>query len=312
MAVRELARTRRVPAHTGRVLTALMVATAVGVSVTVPLLTIPKLPQFSPWPVLAGLVPWMVGKYVLCPLRWHAISESGRSRRWHLATYAEAELIGLLTPGHIGADAWRVKRLKGTGMPVGSGAAEVALDRLIGAIGLVGFVAFAASTLPMEMALTAFGLAAAGVLVIAVIHRIRPSWIPRRPLPPPRRLAQHLALSVAYQATIVALLLGTLGATGHSVSPLEALGAFGASQLAAAVPGPQGASPRDGALVVALMALGVPWNAALSAVTLKAMLAWAPGVLLGGACLIAARRYHRSDAGRPALPVPPAPTALPA
>jgi hypothetical protein len=57
------------------------------------------------------------------------------------------------------------------------------------------------------------------------------------------------------------------------------------------VPGPQGASPRDGALVVALMALGVPWSAALSAVTLKAMLAWAPGILLGGGCLLLARRY---------------------
>jgi hypothetical protein len=296
MAVREIS--------ARRVVTVLMVIVAVGVSVTVPLVTIPRLPQFSPWPVVAGLVPWIVGKYVLCPLRWHAISQSGRSRRWHLATYAEAELLGLLTPGHVGADAWRVKRLKGTGMPVGSGVAEVALDRLIGAVGLIAFVALAASTLPMEMALSALAAAAAGLAIVAVVRRVRPHWIPRRPLPSPGRIAHHLALSVAYQATIVALLVGTLEATGHRVSPLEALGAFGASQLAAAVPGPQGASPRDGALVLALMALGVPWTAALSAVTLKALLAWAPGILLGGGCLLLARRlhHHRADGTPAALP----------
>ena len=279
---------------------------AVTVSVVVPVLTIPRLPQFSPWPVAAGLVPWIVGKYVLCPLRWHAISESGRPRRWHLASYAESELLGLLTPGHIGADAWRVRRLKGSGMPVASAAAEVALDRLIGAVGLVAFVGCAASALPVSMALTALGLAAAALAAVFAVRRVRPDWIPRRPLPPPRRLAHGLVLSIAYQASIVALLLGTLEATGHGVSPFEAVSAFGASQLAGAVPGPQGASPRDGALVVALMALGVPWSAALSAVTLKAMLAWAPGILLGGGCLLLARRYggtgtRAGAAGAPAV-----------
>ncbi len=289
-------RRRRLPAGTGRVLSAVMVVAAVSVSFGVALTTIPRLPQFSPWPVVAGLVPWIVGKYVLCPLRWHAISESGRSRRWHLVAYAESELLGLLTPGHVGADAWRVKRLRGTGMPVGSAAAEVALDRLVGAVGLIAFVALAASTLPVEMAATAFGLAAAGLLVVLAVRRVRPQWIPRRPLPPFRRLVRGLVLSVAYQTTIVALLIGALEATGHGVTPLEALGALGASQLAGAVPGPQGASPRDGALVVALMALGVPWAAALGAVSLKAMLAWAPGILLGGGCLLVARRYARLHA----------------
>jgi hypothetical protein len=292
-------------AGTRRACTVVMVTVAVAISLVVPVLTIPRLPQFSPWPVVAGLVPWIVGKYVLCPLRWHAISESGCSRRWHLAKYAESELLGLLTPGHVGADAWRVRRLKGTGMPVASAAAEVALDRLIGAVGLVAFVGCAASTLPVSMALTALGLAVAGLAVVFAVRRVRPDWIPRRPLPPLRRLVHGLVLSVAYQATIIALLLGTLEATGHGVSPFAALGAFGASQLAAAVPGPQGASPRDGALVVALMALGVPWSAALSAVTLKALLAWAPGILLGGGCLLLARRYGRAggrpDAAPPAL-----------
>jgi hypothetical protein len=293
---------RKPPAGTRRACAVAVVAVTVAVSMVVSLLTIPRLPQFSPWPVIAGLVPWMIGKYVLCPLRWHAISESGRSRRWHLASYAEAELLGLLTPGHVGADAWRVRRLRGAGMPVGSAAAEVALDRLIGAVGLIAFVGCAASTLPLSMAFTALGLAAAGLATVLTVRLLRPEWIPRRPLPSPRRLLHGLVLSVAYQATIVALLLGTLEATGHGVPPLAALGAFGASQLAGAVPGPQGASPRDGALVIALMALGVPWSAALSAVTLKAMLAWAPGILLGGACLLVARRYGRPEPGAGAAP----------
>jgi hypothetical protein len=305
VAVREPGRKWRIPVGTGRILTGVMALTALTVSIAVPLATIPRLPQFSPWPVVAGLVPWIVGKYVLCPLRWHAISESHRSRRWHLGAYAESELFGLLTPGHVGADAWRVKRLRGTGMPLGSAAAEIALDRLVGAIGLVAFVACAASTLPVSMALTAFGLAAAGLTVVLAVRKVRPQWIPRRPLPPVRRLAHGLVLSVLYQVTIVALLVGTLEATGHGVSPLEALGALGASQLAGAVPGPQGASPRDGALVVALIALGVPWAAALGAVTLKAMLAWAPGILLGGGCLLLARRYRRHE-GLPALTAGPA------
>jgi hypothetical protein len=107
-------------------------------------------------------------------------------------------------------------------------------------------------------------------------------------------------LSAGYQVSIAALLLGTLGATGHTLSPLELLGAFGASQLAGAVPGPNGASPRDGALVVALVAMGIPWVAAAAAVTLKAALAWLPALLLGGASLLVARRAGRRTTLSPA------------
>ena len=39
------------------------------VAIAVPLLTLPSLPQLSWWPALLGLAPWVVGKYVLCPLR---------------------------------------------------------------------------------------------------------------------------------------------------------------------------------------------------------------------------------------------------
>jgi hypothetical protein len=131
----------------------------------------------------------------------------------------------------------------------------VGLDRFVGA------VTFAAA-LPVRMLLAGAGLGAVLVLALLLLWRLRPDWVPRRKLPRPRRLAHGVTLSVAYQASIIILLVGTLAATGHSLSPLRVLGAFGASQLAGALPGPNGVSPRDGALVVALAALGVPWVAA--------------------------------------------------
>jgi glycosyltransferase 2 family protein len=279
----------RVPARLRPPTWALRLA-AVAVAITIPVLTLPRLPHVSWEPVVLGLLPWIVGKYVLCPLRWHALSESGRSRWWHIRAYAESELMGLLTPGHVGADLWRIRRLNRVGMQGSSAVAEVSLDRLVGAIGLAVFVVFAGAALPTRMLLTAFGIAATVLVGVLVLRKVRPSLVPRRRLPRPRQLAHGIVLSMGYQLTICALLLGTVAATGHTLSPLALLGAFGASQLAGAVPGPHGASPRDGALVVALMALGLPWQAALGAVSLKAALAWVPALLLGGVSLLAARR----------------------
>jgi glycosyltransferase 2 family protein len=279
----------RVPAHL-RPPSWVLCVLALAVAIAIPVLTLPQLPHVSWEPVVLGLLPWVVGKYVLCPLRWHALSESGRSRWWHIRSYAESELMGLFTPGHVGADLWRVRRLNGTGMQGSSAVAEVGLDRLVGAIGLAVFVVFAGAALPTRMLITAFGLALAAVLAVLVLRRLRPQLVPRRRLPRPRQLAHGVALSMGYQLTICALLLGTVAATGHTLSPLALLGAFGASQLAGAVPGPHGASPRDGALVVALMALGLPWQAALGAVSLKAALAWLPALLFGGVSLLLARR----------------------
>ena len=129
-----------------------------------------------------------------------------------------------------------------------------------------------------------------------VVRRVRPDLVPRRPLPGPRQLAKGLLLSAAYQLSTAGLLLGTIAATGNSVSPLALLGAFGASQLAGAVPGPNGASPRDGALIVALVGLGVPWAAAAAAVALKAALAWLPALALGGVSLLITHRTLRPAA----------------
>ncbi|MGB8650755.1 MAG: lysylphosphatidylglycerol synthase domain-containing protein, partial [Mycobacteriales bacterium] len=254
------------------------------------------------WPVLLGLLPWVVGKYVLCPLRWHALSESGQPRRWHLRAYAESELMGLMTPGHVGADIWRTKRLTRVGMHAPSAVAEVTLDRLVGAIGLAVFVGVAGAALPTHILLGALALAAGALVVALVVRKYRPDLVPRRELPTPAKVAHGVVLSLGYQLTIGILLFGTVAATGHVLSPLALLGAFGASQVAGALPGPNGASPRDGALVLALMGLGLPWKAALGSVTLMASIAWLPALLLGGVSLLVARRVVSQD--RVALPAP--------
>lgn len=276
----------------------------VAIAVAVPALTLPRLPHVALWPVLFGLVPWVIGKYLLCPLRWRAVTDSDLSRWWHIRAYAESELLGLLTPGHVGADLWRIRRLNRTGLSGADSLASVGLDRLVGAIGLAAFVAFAGSALPLRMLAIALGFSVAVIAAALVLRHLRPELLPRRPLPPPRMLAHALMLSAGYQLTTAALLLGTVAATGYQLSPLALLGAFGASQLAGAIPGPHGASPRDGALVVALVALGVPWVAAAAAVTLKASLAWLPALALGGISLIVTRRVLRSSAPQGAAVVP--------
>jgi uncharacterized membrane protein YbhN (UPF0104 family) len=153
------------------------------------------------------------------------------------------------------------------------------------------------------MALVAAAVTAIGVVAVIVVRLVRPELLPHRPLPPPRRLAEGLVLSALYQLTLAALLMGTVDATGHDLSPLAVLGAFGVSQVAGVVPGPNGASPRDGALVAALMALGIPLAAALAAVAVKAVIAWAPALALGGTSLLLARRALRRS---PAEVVTPA------
>lgn len=266
----------------------------IAVSVIIPAVTLPRLPEVTLWPVLLGLAPWVIGKYFLCALRWRVLTGAGLTRRWHLRAYAESELLGLLTPGHVGADVWRIHRLSRRGIGRADAVASVGLDRFVGGVGLLICVGFAGAALPLRMMLIVLGAGAVAVAAALVLRKVRPDLMPSRSLPRPRQLAHALLLSAAYQLSIAGLLLGTVAATGHTLSLLAVLGAFGASQLAGAVPGPHGASPRDAALVVALAALGVPWGAATGAVALKAAVAWAPALVLGGVSLLLTRRARRA------------------
>lgn len=268
----------------------LVLGAAILVTLVVPVLTLPQLPQFRPWPAVLGLLPWVVGKYLLCPLRWRALTGTDFTRWWHIRAYAESELLGLMTPGHVGADLWRIRRLTTSGLQRGDAVVSVGLDRFVGAIGMVVFVVVAGVSLPPSAMIGALSVGLLLVAGVLVVHRFWPGLMPTRPLPRPRQFLSGLVLSAGYQLSIAGLLLGTLAATGYTLSPLAILGAFGASQVAGAIPGPHGASPRDGALVVALVALGVPWLAATGAVALKAALAWLPALLLGGVSLMLTRR----------------------
>lgn len=251
-------------------------------AVTLSLWNVDRVPHTTLLPAVVGLLPFAIGKYVLCPLRWHALSTSGQTRRWHLRAYAESEILGIISPWHAGADLWRVHRLETAGVRRSAGVAEVALDRFVGAVGLIGAVAFCGVTLPWTVLAGALGLAAVVLAVALVVRRRRPGLAGRWPWPSPKVFAAGVALSVAYQATILGLLVGAIHAVGDSVSALQLVAVFGASQLAGVLPGVHGASPREGALVAGLASIGVSWTAAFGAVALTALLYWIPALLLGG------------------------------
>jgi hypothetical protein len=261
-------------------------------AVTISVWSTRRVPHASWLPALLGLLPWIVGKYVLCPMRWCALSTGRQHRRWYLRVYAESELLGLASPAHIGADLWRMHRLQRTlvlNRP--SAVAEVALDRSVGAIGLTIVVVTAGATLPLRLMVTAGVIAFVVVVSALVLRRVRAGLFVSRPLPRPTVLVRALLLSIAYQLTIMGLLMGNLQALGESVGPIALLGVFGASQVAGIIPGMNGASPREGALVVGLASLGVSWTVSLGAVALTSLVAWGPALLLGGTSLIL-RHFH--------------------
>lgn len=276
-------------------------AAAVLLSVVIAVGSLERMPRASLWPALLGLAPWIVGKYILCPMRWRGISESDHRRSWYFRVYAESELLGLVTPGHAGADLWRMHRLQRTGRPRSGAVAEVGLDRLLGAIGLTTFVLVAGAALPTQVMQVGLVLLVVGVVVLLALRRWRPHLLPRFRLPSFGRLTRGVLLSMAYQLTILAMLIGTVAAVGQSVNPVALMGVFGASQVAGIIPGVHGASPRDGALALGIASLGVPLGAALGAVALTTLLAWLPALLFGGTSLFVNRlrdRRHEARAQR--------------
>jgi hypothetical protein len=277
--VRSARAARSVVGHRGVRVAALVIA--VGIS----LWNVDRIPHTAVLPAVLGLLPFAVGKYILCPLRWHAISTSGRSRRWHLRAYAESEVLGLISPWHAGADLWRVHRLETTGVRRSSAVAEVALDRFIGAVGLIAAVLVTGVTLPWTVLAIALGAAAVVLAAALVVRRRRPTLATRWPWPSPKVFAIGVLLSVGYQATILGLLIGAIDAVGGPVPGLQLVAVFGASQIAGALPGVHGASPRDGALVAGLAAIGIAWREAFGAVALTALLYWIPALLIGGSLL---------------------------
>ena len=123
-------------------------------------------------------------------------------------------------PGHLGADLWRMHRLRAdAGMVRPCAIAEVALDRLIGALGLTVFVLLAGATLPPRHCWSPPSVSRS------------PCWLwpssPTPPTRPPRGTAaaalrvvlKGTLLSVGYQMTIIGLLMGTVAAMGGPPLP---------------------------------------------------------------------------------------------
>jgi glycosyltransferase 2 family protein len=268
-------------------------------SLAVATVSLTQVPRADPRPALVGIAVFAFGKYVLCPLRWHALSASGRNRRWHLRVYAESELLGILSPAHAGADLWRIRQLThGASLGRSAAVADVALDRLVGAVGLTLFAALGGAALPREVLVLAVGGALTVLLAALAVRSRLTGVLGGRPLPPPRRLLHGVLLSMAYQGCVIGLIFAMVVAVGAAVSPLQLLAVFGASQIAGVVPGVHGAGPREGALVAGLVALGLPLAAAVGAISLSTVSRWLPALLLGGTALLLRRLSLR------AAPVP--------
>lgn len=261
-------------------------------------------PSIDVGPVLYGLVPWTLGTYLLCPLRWHSISGSGRGRRWHLRVYAESELLGLLTPAHSGADLWRVRRLRDTGLVRRAAVAEVGIDRGLAGAGLLAFTALSGGGLPPEVLGPVVGVLA--VVAGAFVVRRRRGRTGARPLPAPRTLLAGVALSLGYQVAMFGLVVGCSRAVGLGVGLLTLLGAFGAAQVASLLPGMHGCSAREGAFIAGLVASGTSLSGAVGLVSVITVAAWVPALALGGGSLLL-RRLLRPVVT--AVPVPPSPTS---
>lgn len=259
-----------------------LAAAVVPLAVSIGVLT--RVPRISVLPLLPAVAVWAVGKYLLCPVRWLLVSRNGRGLWWHVRAYAEGELLGLASPGHVGADLWRAGRLVNAGMEALHAGGVIAVDRLIGGVALVLTGAVVGVTLPAAVAVPVFVVVAVAAVVIVVVRRRRPAI--GRAWPGFRAAAAGVGLSMLYQVTAVALLVGAVRATGHGAGPLTLAALYAGSQLATLLPGLNGLSAREGALAAALVSTGAPWPAALGAVALVALVAWGPATLLGGSSLL--------------------------
>lgn len=245
-----------------------------------------RLPRVSLWPVLLGLLPWFSARYLLSPLRWHAISSSGHSRFWHIRVYAEAEFLGVLSPARAGADLWRLQMLRRVGLHTPHAVGEIAMDRLIGGVGLVFFVAVTGAALPGVLLYGAVGAAALALVAAIVVHRRRAGGLPRpHKLPSTRALLAALTMGFVYQLLSTGVLVGSVYAVGHPLDAWELFAVFGASQIAGLLPGVHGAGPREGALVYGLVHLGVPLASALGAISIATAITLIPPILAGGSSL---------------------------
>jgi hypothetical protein len=255
-----------------------------------------RLPHMKLEPALVGLACWTVGNYLICPLRWQSVSTRGRSLAWYTRIFAEGELLGMLTPQHAGADLWRIKQLITAGSDKGAAVVEIAADRLAGGVMIVAIGLIAGMSVPAKWWPVA---GAAFAIVAAAVWFTRRFWHPRVAhvqRPKGWAFVRSAAISALYQLGYLGFILGLVDAVGHHVDPMGTMSVLGLSQAAAMLPGIHGAGPKEGAMAGGLVALGLPFTAAVSAVALGAALTWIPAVVVGGGGL-AVRGFRRRRRG---------------
>jgi len=235
-------------------------------------------------PLLVGITAWTLANYLVNVLRWRSVSGRQLPLRWYARVFAEAELLGLLTPQHAGALWWRARQLRHTGADRAGIVAELTADRLCSAVTVVAALLIGGAALPGEARLAAFGVvvALAGALTLT-----RRRWRHRLPTLEPRRAARWVGYSLLFQAGYVAFVIDAVAAVGVAVPAGSLLGVLAAAQVASVLPGVHGAGPREGVLAGGLVALGASHGAALAVVGLLVGLVWVPALLLGGGGLLA-------------------------
>jgi len=241
-----------------------------------------RLPHMRVEPALVGLACWTAGNYLICPLRWQSVSTRGRSLAWYARVFAEGELLGMLTPQHAGADLWRIKQLVSAGSEKSAAVVEIAADRLAGGVMIVVLGIVAGMSVPAKWWPLAGAVAATVALTVWLTRRLWQPRIAHVQKPKGWAFARSAAISALYQLGYLGFILGLVGAVGHQVDPLGTMSVLGLSQAAGMLPGVHGAGPKEGAMTGGLVALGLPFTAAVSAVALGAALAWVPAVLAGG------------------------------
>ena len=230
----------------GRLAPVLRSRAGVVVSVPVPVVTLPRLPQVPLWPGSARLAPWVTAS-TCSALRWRALRHRN-SRRWFLrASPVRAAWPAGPRRGRRPVAAQRVDRCQAG---PGDAVLSVGTTALVGATRPQRSVAFAGTE---RSACCSWSRASplAAILVVLIVARVRPGSCRtvRSPAPgtrhgllPPRATSSHRRAARARWAPLA------LAGAGRPPAP-----------SGQPTPRPNGASPRDGALVVGLVAAGVPW-----------------------------------------------------
>ncbi len=227
--------------------------------------------------------------------------------------YYAGQALGTVTPGNLGADAYRVAADPGGGARLAQRAAPIVVQRLtsVVALGILGVAGAAHLAAPVAMPIVAVGAAVAGSAAATVGLA---AWTRRTrgggagDAAPGRRfrsaLVDGMGLGLAFHALALGLglLLVVAVDPGTGRWP-EVLAALAVARLALAVPlAPHGIGIQEGALALVFVQLGLPVQTAIAAALLNRLATIATALL--GVAVLVDRPGPRRSAGT-SEPTPP-------